>query len=444
MKKLFIFAALAAPLFFSCAKEMEQALEQEPEKTPVANVAFKASIESLDSPTKADINASNQLVWAAGDQIGVYIPDWVDKNKSFTLVGAGGSTTGGFTYDGGEFSATTATVAYFPWNGTNTTTDNNVYEGTMYFKLPQGYYGYTSGKMLTPLVAKLSRTGEEYDNIEFKHVGAAVKVKINNLPAYSKSIGLSVDGKQIRGDWHINPANAGTDAISLDAAENTSLNDVWLNFDPIAAERSYTFLFPVPTLPASSKLSFDIYDKNDIKVWSAGARTKGDVALGRAEVLEMPALSITAYSGYDQKSAWGICGTHNSWGDTPMVCEVDGNVHIANDITFEANAEFKIRKNGDWAQGEYGWSNIDGTDGLAEGANDNIIVLNAGTYDIILNTSTHKVKVVLSDLDYPDAGTMPHKHEKNHYTSMADASKLPKGYILLNGEPVRVADLEGK
>lgn len=42
------------------------------------------------------------------------------------------------------------------------------------------------------------------------------------------------------------------------------------------------------------------------------------------------------------------------------------------------------------------------------------------------------------------SGTMPHKHETGHYTSMADASKLPPGYILLNGEPVRVADLEGK
>ena len=42
------------------------------------------------------------------------------------------------------------------------------------------------------------------------------------------------------------------------------------------------------------------------------------------------------------------------------------------------------------------------------------------------------------------SGAMPHKHEKGHYTSMADASKLPPGYILLNGEPVRVADLEGK
>lgn len=42
------------------------------------------------------------------------------------------------------------------------------------------------------------------------------------------------------------------------------------------------------------------------------------------------------------------------------------------------------------------------------------------------------------------SGAMPHKHEKGHYTSMPDVSTLPPGYILLNGEPVRVADLEGK
>ncbi len=43
-----------------------------------------------------------------------------------------------------------------------------------------------------------------------------------------------------------------------------------------------------------------------------------------------------------------------------------------------------------------------------------------------------------------NSGAMPHKHESGHYTAMMDASKLPPGYILLNGEPVRVADLEGK
>lgn len=43
-----------------------------------------------------------------------------------------------------------------------------------------------------------------------------------------------------------------------------------------------------------------------------------------------------------------------------------------------------------------------------------------------------------------DSGSMPHKHEEEHYRSSMDSAKLPKGYILLNGEPVRVADLEDK
>ena len=43
-----------------------------------------------------------------------------------------------------------------------------------------------------------------------------------------------------------------------------------------------------------------------------------------------------------------------------------------------------------------------------------------------------------------ESGSMPHEHRNEKYVSMADASNLPKGYILLNGEPVRVADLEGK
>ncbi len=42
------------------------------------------------------------------------------------------------------------------------------------------------------------------------------------------------------------------------------------------------------------------------------------------------------------------------------------------------------------------------------------------------------------------SGAMPHKHETKHYTSMSDASKLPKDYILLNGEPVKVSGLEEK
>ena len=41
-------------------------------------------------------------------------------------------------------------------------------------------------------------------------------------------------------------------------------------------------------------------------------------------------------------------------------------------------------------------------------------------------------------------GSMAHRHEERHFTTMPDVTTLPKGYILLNGEPVRVADLENK
>ncbi|MCR5156838.1 MAG: hypothetical protein K6C96_09170 [Butyrivibrio sp.] len=58
----------------------------------------------------------------------------------------------------------------------------------------------------------------------------------------------------------------------------------------------------------------------------------------------------------------------------------------------------------------------------------------AGNYDTFSGKKTHNRA----------SGSMSHKHETKKYTSQADASKLPPGYILLNGEPVRVADLEGK
>lgn len=38
-------------------------------------------------------------------------------------------------------------------------------------------------------------------------------------------------------------------------------------------------------------------------------------------------------------------------------------------------------------------------------------------------------------------GAMPHSHKETKYKHI-DVSTLPKGYILLNGEPVRTADLE--
>ena len=239
--------------------------------------------------------------------------------------------------------------------------------------------------MLTPLVAALeSGSG----SIAFKHAGAAIKVTINNLPKGAHSIGMTVDGQQVSGWYNVNPANAGADAVVPNSADATQ-NSIWLNYTN-EAESAWDFIFPVPALTAP-KLSFQIYDKNDVLVWSANLKAQSD-DLGRADLLVLNAPNITPYKQFDKMSdTWTIIGTFNdtAWGaDFPMV--TDGNLCIAKGLTFAAGGEFKVRKDLSWGES---W----GAD-----ANNNYQVNEAGTYDVIFNSTTHAISVVnSSSFQYP-------------------------------------------
>ena len=385
MKKVFYLVAVATFVFFSCKKEVVSPVESQ------NSLTLRASIEQLASPTKADINANNELVWAKGDQIGVYVNGWADNsNQSFTLEGDGGATTGSFARTSETwFETDQAQLAFFPWTSANATTvnvntDNNVSGTTAYFKLPASYSGYTSGKMFTPLLATMSynSTESKYDPIEFKHVGAAVKVTINNLPAGAHSIGMKVDGQQIHGDFHATPNNA----IAVDEGkENVANNEIWLNFEPAATERAFTFLFPVPTL-TTPKLIFKIYDDNDILVWEKKLKAQTN-SLARADVLEMPEIDIEPYAQFNTVSAFTVHGTLDGtdWKDFAMV--TDGSKSIAKGLVFSNMGEFKV------------------TDGTNWYPDNNWVVNTADTYDIIFDNTSHNISVVKSNCPYPDAGS---------------------------------------
>ena len=376
MKKLLYFVAVATFALFSCQND-DDPINNESKKP----ITFKATLE--EGTTRGTINGSNGLVWTTGDKIGIYFASWENNNhQSFTLSNGAGTTQGEFTKDfDWDFSASTATVAFFPWQGTGSD-KNNVYDGTMYFKLPNSYSGYTSGTMLTPLIANLGGSTD----VKFKHAGAAVKVTINNLPTYAKKISMSVDGKQIYGDFHINPANAGTDYLSLDNSEDASKNKIVLNFTN-ATVSAWTFIFPVPTL-ATPKLSFEILDENNIPVLSKNPKTQS--TLGRGDILVMPDLTITPYDQFKKDTkTWTFSGKINGsvWtNDVPMY--TDGTYWILSGKTFAAGDEFKIRKDNKWDE-SYPGSNWVFNSG------------NAGTKDIIFNSSTHEVSVVDHVCPYP-------------------------------------------
>lgn len=380
MKKMLFLVAVATLFFAACQQEINP--DQQIKTTD--KFTFKAAIEQLaDLDTKGTINASNQLVWATGDKIGLYVPGWGD-NQPFTLVGDGGTTEGEFSWDNKtpeNSFADNASAAFYPWQGTGSS-NNNVYSGTMYFKLRDSYYSYESGKMLTPLIASLENSSSF---IHFKHAGAAVKVTINNVPKRVHSIGMSVDGQQISGSYSINPANAGTDALALAEAANLSNNTVWLNIWN-GAQAAWDFIFPVPEL-TKPKLSFQMYDENNILVWSKNLKAQSS-DLHRGDILVFDPLTITPYSQFTESAEWTLCGKIGgitAWdADIPMY--TDGTVTILKGISFKAGDEFKIRKNKAWDEAYPG---------------SNYAIDADCTKDVWFNNSTHEITLKDAKCDYP-------------------------------------------
>ena len=382
MKKA-LFLVAVATLFFSCQRE----------NTPSSrkSITFKASIEELSSPTKAVYDDALQFVWSKDDKIGIYVNDsgWSTKNQPFTLEGDGGAASGNFAWDYGDFTNTNATAAFFPWQGTGSDINkNHVDNGTVYFKLQDGYYDYTSAQMLTPLVAPVTYADGAYDPIEFKHAGAAVKLTIANLPAKAHSIGMWLyDGQQVWGAYSIPVSDAGTAAITADVV-NTDLSTVWLNFDTASEEREFTFIFPVPPLTAP-KLAFWIYDVNDVCIWETKLKAQSsDLGRGDMLVFRNP-VTISYYKKFKYVSSeWTVVGDDMGWdADIPMI--TDDMSCIAKGLSLTEGSGVKVRKDKAWFE-SYG-----------EG-NNNKIVPSTGVWDVIFDLTTNSVTLAPSgECPYP-------------------------------------------
>lgn len=394
MKKSLFFVAIATLFIASCQKEVEPASQD----TSSQSLTITASAENLSTPVKGTINSSNQFIWKTDEKIGLYVNDggWIEKNQPFH-VEEGGATTANFIYDydEGVFTNTAVTAAFYPWQGTGSS-NNNIYDDgsgpIAYFKLPTEYWSYDNGDMLTPLVAPVNYNGAAYDPISFKHAGAAVKLTVNNLVSGTYAVKMTVYNKQITGDFHVNPANAGTDALALDAAENTSLNSVTLH--SWKSSGAFSWVFPVPEI-TKPKLKFEITDGNGVLVWKKSLKAQAN-DLGRGDILDMPALDVTAYENMTEDATWTFCGNigGSSWiNDVPMY--TDGNYSVLSGCTFAVDDEFKIRK-------DKKWTDEGGDEYPAKGsANWKITAEYAGTKDIIFNRSTHEISVVAHKFPYP-------------------------------------------
>ena len=127
-----------------------------------------------------------------------------------------------------------------------------------------------------------------------------------------------------------------------------------------------------------------------------------------AKIILTQAVTIDPYAAYTEVSPWSVIGSFNSWaGDVAMV--TNGTLHVAKKISFTAGTEWKFRKDASWTV-NYGYADGVSTYELGEefalgqdGAN--IIVLEDGEYDLILDPEAATAKVIASIAI--DGGTDP-------------------------------------
>ena len=113
------------------------------------------------------------------------------------------------------------------------------------------------------------------------------------------------------------------------------------------------------------------------------------------------------YARYTEKSEWGLVGSFNGWGSDPDVeMWTNGTLHVAKGVMLSAGDEVKFRKNSDWAE-NFGYASDGQTYTLGEefdlsAGGPNIVILEDGRYDLILDPVAGTAKIIDSVADAVD------------------------------------------
>ena len=107
------------------------------------------------------------------------------------------------------------------------------------------------------------------------------------------------------------------------------------------------------------------------------------------------------YARYTEKSEWGLVGSFNGWGSEPDVeMWTNGTLHVVKGVTLEAGAEVKFRKDSDWGVNLGYAAGVDsytlGEEFALAPDGGNIVIAEAGRYDLIIDVEGQTCKIIES------------------------------------------------
>ena len=294
--KTTIVLAVAALLAF-CACSQEPAAPES-----AAPGVITLSLGAENPATRVTFENDVTFKWSAGDKVGAYMYSTTLPNTGigegtygpwiapFELISGAGTGNGDFAFEikypeNGETVGRVAMYPYTthevdgPWEYQSYFDENS---SSLVFNLPDKWKDLPNlDGVRIPMAANLD-SGDK--PIMFKHVGAAVKVTLKNVPAGARYFKLSAD-KNISGEFVIAQSEIGTGTIHGDGSEKYV--ELQLAEGAGKALESVDIYFPIPAGTYTFNLGIYGDGVTYLEKWGSTSNT-----VGRGQILRMPAVDL--------------------------------------------------------------------------------------------------------------------------------------------------------
>lgn len=214
MKRITIYFAVAATcLLAACAKTVEQS---EPQSMGGVITYIQANGSEA---TKAAVDNEAAFSWSTGDQIAVFAGEY--KLSDALSEGGAGNATFAFSGANAVTEANRANFALFPARIASDMFGDpftgNVTASALDVCLPGEYnLSEINGENSpVPMIAANAPDG----SLEFKQLGALLRLKLVNVPKQTEYITFDFNGKKVQGVFTLTGVTPGTTALATEATD---------------------------------------------------------------------------------------------------------------------------------------------------------------------------------------------------------------------------------
>lgn len=238
----------------------------------------------------------------------------------------------------------------------------------------------------------------EDTTLVFKNATALLKFQVLNEGVKSVTV-WTHNGEPITGSWSLDYNDGEPVATPFESNDENDVRTAnWVELH--AGDKTFEVGkdYYISVFPQVAEYGFTVefgFEGSNKKL--AAKSTDNSVEFQRNVILNLGAIEFTGE--VPVVTGWGIAGDLNAWGETaddiPLKQYEDG-LFVAYEVEFP-DGEFKIRKNNDWSEGNYGMVNESvmeanhAYDVCAEGAD---MYVSAGIYDIWLDENAQRVYVM--------------------------------------------------